>query len=275
MDASSGEITPLPSHFRRIAELMGTVFTFEIADALPEDELEDAVATAVGRLGELEDIFTTFRPESEISRIGRAELALADATEEVRDVLDICQDVYLLSDGAFDVHAAAAKGPATQHQFAELALEPSGLVKGWAVERAMELFEQRGIHNLCINAGGDVATRGRASENDPWRVGLQHPHEKDKIMAVLETRDLGVATSGLYERGEHIVTVDENSELVSVTIAGPDLGLADAYATTVFAMGYAGLEWITTLAGYDIYAVDANDQVHWSQGLDRYLVRYE
>ena len=131
--------------------------------------------------------------------------------------------------GYFDVRAGASR-----------TLDPSGLVKGWSVDRAAALLDAAGASNYAVNAGGDMRLRGGALPESVWRVGIQHPLERDRVAAVLETRDLAVATSGAYERGEHVIdphTRRPPAGVLSVTITGPDLATADAYATSAFAMG--------------------------------------
>jgi thiamine biosynthesis lipoprotein len=117
------------------------------------------------------------------------------------------------------------------------------MVKGWAIERAADRLREAGVDRLCINAGGDVVVRGR----DPWRVGIQHPFEPGSIAAVVDGCDAGVATSGRYERGDHIVdprTGEPAIGLASVTVVARDLGMAEAYATAAVALGRDGVEWL-------------------------------
>ena len=83
-------------------------------------------------------------------------------------------------------------------------IDPSGLVKGWSVDRAAALLDEAGMRNYAVNAGGDIRLRGGALPEPRWRVGIQHPQIRDRIAAVVEGDDLAVATSGEYARGEHI-----------------------------------------------------------------------
>ena len=109
-------------------------------------------------------------------------------------------------------------------------LDPSGYVKGWAVERAAGYGRGR----CLIDAGGDVVLRGE------WRVGIRHPYERDRLAAAITLSDCAVATSGAYERGPHVLdprTGRPASGLASVTVIDRDLGTADAYATAAFAAG--------------------------------------
>jgi FAD:protein FMN transferase len=126
--------------------------------------------------------------------------------------------------------------------------DPSGVVKGWSIERAAEILELHGAVNFCINAGGDIAIRGYAHPGEPWRVGIRHPDEPTKSAAVITGVDRPAVATSAYERGVHIIdpsTGEPTADLASVTIVGPDLTYADAYATAAFVMGVDGLNWLT------------------------------
>ena len=209
----------------------------------------DVGAAAIDRafdwLRRVDATFSTWRDDSEISRLGAGTLAPLDASPEVRKVLRRCERLRRVTAGRFDVRATGR-------------LDPSGFVKGWAVERAVALLEEAGARRLGVHAGGDVAVRGR------WRVGVQHPLERDRVAAVIDARDLAVATSGAYERGAHIVNPLSGRPpegVLSVTVAGPDLGTADAYATAAFAMGLDGPEWTAGLSGYEAMTILADGRV--------------
>ena len=121
-----------------------------------------------------------------------------------------------------------------------------------------------GARNFCINAGGDVVAYGRPAPGRRWRVGIRHPDDLERVAAVLAVEDRAVATSGEYERGAHIRdphTGRAPEGLLSVTVVGPDLATADAYATAAFAMGADGPAWTATLEGYDAMCVTANHRV--------------
>ena len=180
--------------------------------------------------------FSTYRDDSEIARLDRGELD--DPHPLVREVLARCEALRTETDGYFDARASGS-------------LDPSGYVKGWAVERAAVFGRGR----FLIDAGGDVVLRG-----GPWRVGIRHPVERDKVAAVITVSDCAVATSGTYERGPHILdphTGRPASGLSSVTVVGRDLGTVDAYATAAFAMGADGPRWTAPLAAMTI----ASDRV--------------
>jgi FAD:protein FMN transferase len=219
------------------------------------DDVEDGTADLVfDWLRWVDATFSTFKPDSEIGRLNRGELALVDAHEDVRAVLARCEELRVATRGYFDVRVPIPG-----------AIDPSGLVKGWAVDRGADLLDDAGARNYAISAGGDMRVRGRALPDTCWRVGIQHPRLRDRVAAIVETTELAVATSGAYARGDHIVdphTDAAPSGVLSVTVCGPDLGTADAFATAAFAMGGAGPHWTARLPrGYDAMTILPDDRV--------------
>jgi FAD:protein FMN transferase len=252
---------------RRVEELWGTAIGVEVVDDV-EPEVVDALYRWFERVDEL---FSTWRDDSEISRIGRGELPSRSASPEVATVLALCDDVCRLSGGAFDITFGARAAIDPRPGLGPL--DPSGLVKGWAVERAATMLLDAGARSFCINAGGDVAVRGRPSSDDAWRIGVQHPWERDKVAAVVRMVDGAVATSGRYERGDHVV--DPRSGLpahglASVTVVGPDLTMADAYATAAVALGPEGMEWLAERPEVEAMAVTDERRVVSTPRFDEY-----
>ena len=137
-------------------------------------------------------------------------------------------------------------------------LDPSGLVKGWAIERASDILVAHGSRNHAVNGGGDMQLTGEGSPGAPWRVGITDPHRVGQLLTVVVARDAAVATSGTAERGAHVfnpTTGEPALELASVTVVGRRLTLVDAYATAALAMGEASREWVEGLAGFEAMAV--------------------
>jgi thiamine biosynthesis lipoprotein len=195
--------------------------------------------------------FSTYRDDSEISRIDRGRLSVSMAGEDVRWVLERCAQLRDETNGAFDAGAGGR-------------LDPSAFVKGWAVERGAEILSAEGLTDFALNAGGDVAVRGGALPEPVWRVGIQHPHDRQAIAAAISVTDAAVATSGLYERGAHLLDPDTGappSGVLSVTVVGPDLGTADAYSTAAFALGSGGPAWTLGLDGYEAMTILTGDRV--------------
>jgi thiamine biosynthesis lipoprotein len=238
---------------------MGTVVSIELADSHPAAVLTGMIGDVCAWLHEVDARFSTYRPDSEVNRFQRRELALDDCSPDMRHVLDACADLWRETDGYFDAYAS---GP----------LDPSGYVKGWSVEVASARLAAAGSTRHYINAGGDIRMRGLNPEGNAWRVGIRHPWEADKLSWVLALTDGAVATSGCYERGDHVRnprTGNPASGLRSVTVVGPDLARADAYATAGLAMGEAGIAWLAHRAadGYDSAVVTDDGRAFTSAGL--------
>ena len=230
---------------RRVEQIMGTAISLEVADPLPADVVTALADEVFAWMREVDERFSTYKAESEISRIGAGSLRPDEASTDVAAVLTTCADLWRETDGYFDVYATGG-------------LDPSGYVKGWAVQVASDRLLAAGALNHCVNAGGDVRVRGHPRPGEPWRVGVRHPSDPAALCFVLAGTDLGVATSGTYERGSHVVDPRRGAAaagLCSVTVTGPDLGRADAYATAAVAMGEAGLDWLAGLDGYESAAV--------------------
>ena len=243
---------------------MGTTVSVAVVPPLVSNDTLDAFFT---QLREVEARFSTYRDDSEVSRLAQGELAESDASPDLRHVLAACDQLALVTDGAFDARGHRPDGR----------LDPSGFVKGWAMEEAAWLLDSAGARNYWINAGGDIVARGSAGPGRPWRVGIRHPHQADRVAAVLAVSDRAVATSGDYERGGHVRdprrAATPAGGLRSVTVVGPALAFTDAYATALFVMGIDGLRWLSSQPEYAAYAIDVNDQAFWTAGMGRYLVR--
>jgi FAD:protein FMN transferase len=223
---------------RHVEHVMGTVVSIELADDQPPEQLRDMIAEVCDWLHEVDARFSTYKPESEVCRLQRGEVTLAECSADLRHVLDVCADLWRETDGYFDAYAGGS-------------LDPSGYVKGWSVEVASARLAAAGSTRHYINAGGDIRMRGGNPDGGPWRVGIRHPWEADKVSWVLAVDEGAVATSGTYERGHHIVnprTGKAAEGLRSVTVVGPDLSIADAYATAALAMGEAGISWLARRA---------------------------
>ncbi|MEO9137578.1 MAG: FAD:protein FMN transferase [Jatrophihabitans sp.] len=245
---------------------MGTVFSFDIRppdrdEAATQDTIADtigeAIEQAVGRLHWIDSTFSTFQPDSQLSRLARGELTLDACAPEMRDVLARCQQLRENTDGYFSAYANGE-------------LDPSGYVKGWAIEQASDILAAAGSTNHCVNGGGDVQCVGHSAPGQPWRIGIAHPHRSGQLAGIVAGPgagvDLAVATSGTAERGQHVIDPHTRATpvtLASVTVAGPRLANADAYATAAFAMGARARDWLEQLPGHWGFAVTA-DGATWS-----------
>lgn len=234
-----------------VEHCMGTVFTVDIRDP---GNWTHAVRDVVGWLRSVDAVFSTYRADSDVSRIRREELTVADADPGVAQVLDLCVQVQATTGGAF---SALRSGR----------LDPTGLVKGWAIERASDLLRAHGSANHAVNGGGDMQLAGSAAPGRPWSVGIADPHNRARVLRVVTGRDFAVATSGTAERGLHIrdpFTGAAADRLASASVVGPSLSLADAYATAAFVLGEQALAWIRGVEGYEALLVTADGAVHAS-----------
>ncbi|SDJ31817.1 thiamine biosynthesis lipoprotein [Frankineae bacterium MT45] len=227
---------------------MGTVFSLDIASDFDRDALADAMQW----LHRMDGLFSTYQPDSQISRLGRCELRMADCDPEVVEILDLCEQLRGQTGGYFDARASGQ-------------LDPSGAVKGWAVEGLHQRLVQAGSSRHYVNGGGDI--RCTATEADPqWRFGIADPTDPQRLLSVVAGHDFALATSGIAERGAHILdpyTRRPPTDLVSISLVGADLTLVDAYATAAFAMGASAQAWLPGLAGIEATAVAA-DGHRWS-----------
>ncbi len=213
----------------RVEHVMGTAVRFITETRSVPNEIDRAIAW----LHWVDRTFSVYRPDSEIMRIRRGELDTPH--EDVSFVLDRCLGLRILTEGAFD------------HRL-EDALDPSGYVKGWAIQRAADILATSGMRRFYIDAGGDIAMRGA------WRVGIRNPADPECPLLVLDLEDTAIATSGTYERGEHIWGPDPGG-LASVSVVGPDLGTADAVATALFASGGRNVGWLDRFTDYRTYTI--------------------
>ncbi|MBV6729412.1 FAD:protein FMN transferase [Nocardioides daeguensis] len=219
---------------------MGTVVSLALRGRYAEGpEAEAAWAEVTASLRHVDAVFSTYRPDSVVNRWGRGELALVDAPPELAEVLTLADVAREASDGAFDIEAVRSPyggGP-----------DPSGVVKGWAVQRAAAALDRLTATDYCLAAGGDLVCRTRVPGAPAWRIGIEDPADPRRLIAVLPVADGAVATSGSAHRGAHIRdprTGTAPDGLRQVTVVAPDLVAADVEATTAFVLGERGVPWL-------------------------------
>lgn len=239
--------------------IMGMPITIEVLGSDVSGPILDA---AFDEFRRLDDVFSTYKPASVISRIRRGELAAAEAGDEVAAVLEACRRLKTQTNGYFDAYAGGQ-------------LEPSGYVKGWAIEQVARLLDSRGITRYCVEAGGDMQLRGGGPDGKAWRIGIRHPTEADKMAKLLRLTNLAVATSGNYERGQHIYNPHTGrlvDDPLSLTVVGELIGETDALATAAFAMGPNGLAFLQQ-QGFEAMVITRDQQVVMTPGFRRFEVR--
>jgi FAD:protein FMN transferase len=196
-------------------------------------------------------LFSTWRADSEISRIQRGDLDLADADPLVREVAHLCDLARDRTDGWFDADLPDGSGARR--------FDPTGLVKGWAVERAGRGLVTLRDHDVLINAGGDIVVACDRVDTPAWEIGVEDPADRTRLLARVPLRSGAVATSGTAARGAHIVDPQTGravAQFRSVTVIGPSLLWADVYATAAFARGADAPDWLRTLRDHVALVVD-------------------
>ena len=210
------------------------------------------VAAAFADLHRIDAVFSTYRSDSDICRIRRGELIAGDADPTVVEVLSLCDRARLETEGWFDVDLPGG-------------LDPSGLVKGWAVERVLERLSQLPDVDVCVNVAGDVAVR---TSGVPFVAGIEDPRDRTALVATVPLLTGGLATSGTAARGPHILDPHTGRPAqgpASVSVLGPSLMWADVYATAAFARG-GGLEWLTQQPSYAGLVVHSDGRVETTPG---------
>ncbi|CAG7648249.1 FAD:protein FMN transferase [Actinacidiphila bryophytorum] len=233
---------------RRVEHTMGTVFSFDVRGA--GARAAAALEAAAAWLCHVDEVFSTYRQDSQVSRLAAGTLALSGCSPEVWEVLGLCEAAERNTGGWFSAGYAGG-------------FDPTGLVKGWAVERAAAMVASAGADAVCVNGGGDVQVHG-----GPWRIGVSDPLRKGALATVVEADgELAVATSGPAERGCHILDPRTGrppaEPLASLTVVCRGLTDADVHATAGYAMGGRARAWLESLPGTRAFAVAA-DGGTWS-----------
>jgi len=240
--------------------IMGMPVTLEIVDAMVTEAAFDLVFDYFTYVDEK---FSTYKDTSEISRINRCELSIENASDDMQIIFGLAEQTRLETDGYFNIQRNDC-------------CDPSGIVKGWAIFNAAQLLRQHGFENFYVDAGGDIQTSGCNDEGENWRVGIRNPFNQDEIVKVLSATDCGVATSGTYVRGQHIYNpLDGNqlmTEILSLTVIGPDIYEADRFATAAFAMGRYGINFIESLEGFEGYMIDKDKQATFTTGFKKWVL---
>lgn len=207
--------------------------------------------------------FSTYKKTSEITLINEGKIGKSKFSRDMRRVLKLSDKTRRETGGFFDIRKNGK-------------YDPSGLVKGWAIFNAAKLLKKRGFKNFYINAGGDVQSFGRNKNGEPWKVGIRNPFKDGEIIKVVDPRNRGVATSGNYERGNHIYNPktggEISSDIVSLTVIGPNIYEADRFATAAFVMGENGVNFIEKLPGFEGYMIDRSGIATYTGGFEKFVI---
>ncbi len=224
--------------------VMGMPVTVEIANG----GCESLVADVFAYFEAVDHRFSPFKPQSELGELNSGSVAGPGLSAEMREVLALAARTFAETRGYFDVRRPDGR------------IDPSGIVKGWAIRNAARLIEAAGVQDFMVDAGGDVQSRGRTADGDPWTIGIRNPFDAQQIIKAVRPCGRGIATSGTYARGQHIYDPHRPGEpitdVVSLTVIGPDVLEADRFATAAFAMGKAGIQFVEAQPQLEGYIVD-------------------
>ena len=235
----------------RAEPVMGTVFSFLVDPiTLPTDEVQTVIELACKELHQLDNRFSLWKQDSELSqwRLG----AIEEPSKLMDEVFQLCAHACHITKGFFDPWAMPG------------GFDPTGLVKGWAAQRALSILEEGGIEAGLINAGGDICVL----PGKTYQIGIQHPNEKDCLCAVIPT-DTSIATSGIYERGNHLIhPFGRDIASVSATVVGGQLAITDALATALAVGGKEVLYLLEQLEGIEGFFITPTGSLFKTSGLE-------
>lgn len=234
---------------------MGMAITVDIPNC-DNSQIFDLV---FDRFKQIDNRFSTYKKNSELSKYQRGELIGTDLSDEFRGVMGACKKAGKMTDGYFNPYFSGK-------------YDPTGYVKGWAISEAGGVIEKNGFKTYCVGAGGDILARSNSDK--VWNIAVQDPRNKQEIIGKISSKNFAVATSGNYERGAHIFnpqTGDAADELLSVTVLGSEIITSDIYATAIFAEGLSGLILAEEADDLEAIVVDKSGDFYMSSGMEKSL----
>ncbi len=242
---------------KRTELIMGMPIVVEVAEKTGQEPIDDVLTY----FRSVDEKFSPFKPDSEVSQLNSGDIGPENMSADLKTVLELAEQTKRDTNGYFDIQKSDGR------------TDPSGLVKGWAIQNAAKILKQAGLKNFYIEAGGDVEISG-TNENQSWVVGIKNPFNHSEIVKVLYLTNQGIATSGTYEKGQHIYNPhlpnQSIHDIVSLTVIGPNVYEADRYATAAFAMGRAGIQFIESLPGFEGYMIDSQGFATETSGFKKF-----
>lgn len=246
---------------------MGMPVTVELCDASASRE---SLEKTFEYFDYVDATFSTYKKDSEISRINRGELPESKYSNDMKEILALAEQTKQDTNGYFNMRIPSQRLPAGRQG----SIDPSGIVKGWAINSAAKLLRSFGYQHFYVEAGGDIQTSGKNSQGKEWRIGIRNPFDRDEIVKVIVPRGRGIATSGTAARGEHIYNPHTGeavvTDIANLTVVGPNVYEADRFATAAFAMGNGGINFIQNLDGLEGYAIDKKGIATMTTGFKDY-----
>lgn len=240
---------------KQTEQIMGMPVTIIL---LADDHSHTLFAEVFDYFRSIDEQFSPYKKTSEVAKINQG-LPEAEWSDDMRLIVKLAEQTKAATQGYFDVWHNGR-------------FDPSGIVKGWAIDQAAQLLHEAGRHDFYIEAGGDIAVSGYNEAGDKWNIGIRNPFERSEIVKVLQVSDCGVATSGTAIRGQHIYNPHAPTKrlhnIISLTVVGPTIYDADRFATAAFAMGPRGIEFIENLDGFEGYAIDKHGIATMTSGFE-------
>lgn len=244
---------------KRTKIIMGMPVSVEIVDPqVNKKDIKDIFEYFIS----LDKKFSPYKKASEVSKINYGKILKKDYSLEMKQVLNLSEQTKIETKGYFDV-------------FHNGKFDPSGLVKGWAIHNGSNLLRKKGFANFFVEIGGDIEIQGKNSEGNNWKVGIRNPFNTKEIIKILSLTNCAVATSGTYERGEHIYSLKNKSNkknVVSLTVIGLNAYEADRFATASFAMGEKGIEFLERQKNLEGYMINKEGIATYTSGFEKYLI---
>lgn len=241
---------------------MGMPITIEVCDSFVTKHTFDDV---FAYFDWVDKKFSVYKENSEISFINQGQIKEKDYSPEMKEIFLLAEVTKKETNGYFDIRSQNGK------------YDPSGLVKGWAIYNASQLLKKSAFENFYVEAGGDIQVYGKNNLGKDWQVGIRNPFNQEEIIKKVSLKDIGIATSGTYIRGQHIYNPYENgkpiTDIVSLTVIGPNIYEADRFATAAFAMGVEGIKFIEKLKDFDGYMVDRHGIATMTSDFEKYVVQ--
>ena len=233
-----------------------------VVQVIDKNAKEEDISEVFSYFHYIDKKFSTYKKNSEISQINRGELNELNYSNEMKKILSLCQKTKQETNGFFEINNNGV-------------LDPSGIVKGYAINNGANILVQKGYKNIYVEIAGDIQVFGNNGKDNFWKIGIQNPFNLEEIIKVVKLKDKGIATSGTYIRGSHIINPKKKKpaeDIVSITVIGPNVYEADRFATAAFAMGKKGIRFIEGLKGFEGYMIQKDKTAVYTSGFSNYVL---
>lgn len=240
--------------------LMGMPITVEVVDShVSKKDIDDVF----NYFQEIDNRFSTYKENSEISLFNRGEIQEKNLSPQMQEIFRLSEKTKHETEGFFDIHTKNGT------------IDPSGMVKGWAIWQATTLIAKKRFKNFYVNAGGDVQVAGKNKTGEKWKIGIKNPFNEKEIVKVVCLCREGIATSGTYIRGQHVYNPHQPqsflTNIVSFTVIGPNVLEADRFATACLAMQEKGIYFLEKQKNLEGYMIDRKGIATETSGFKKYL----